>query len=142
VEAASEFLCSTQVQAAVFASSWFAKRTGSNHGARLARARGAQALDYWFGQLVSADADILGEELDDAQEAKLHLMLEGARGQDVHLEAFLRVVADDHGLEVGAKAREEPKSPMQARLRKKRRSRTGSRPKSATKLRPKSATRL
>ena len=88
---------------------------------------------------MSADAIVLGEELDDAQEAKLHLMLEGARGQDVHLEAFLRVVADDHGLEVGAK---EPKSPMQARLRKKRRSRTGSRPKSATKLRPKSATRL
>ena len=82
------------------------------------------------------------EELDDAHEAKLHLMLEGARGEDVHLEAFLRVVADDHSLEVGAKAREEPKSPMQARLRKKRRSRTGSRPKSATKLRPKSATRL
>ena len=26
---------------------------------------------------VSADADILGEELDDAHEAKLHLMLEG-----------------------------------------------------------------
>ena len=125
----------------MFASSWFAKRTGTNHEKRLARARGAQALDYWFGQLVSADADILGEELDDAQEAKLHLMLEGARGQDVHLEAFLRVVVDDHGLEVGAKAREEPKSPMQARLRKKRRSRTGSRPKSATKLRPKSATR-
>ena len=123
----------------MFASSWFAKRTGSHHGARLARARGAQALDYWFGQLVSADADVLGEELDDAQEAKLHLMLEGARGQDVHLEAFLRVVVDDHGLEVGAK---EPKSPVQARLRKKRRSRTGSRPKSATKLRPKSATRL
>ena len=92
---------------------------------------------------MSADAIVLGEELDDAQEAKLHLMLEGARGQDVHLEAFLRVVVDDHGLEVGAKAaREEPKSPMQARLRKKRRSRTGSRPKSATKLRPKSATRL
>ena len=124
----------------MFASSWFAKRTGTNHKQRLARARGAQALDHWFGQLVSADADILGEELDDAQEAKLHLMLEGARGQDVHLEAFLRVVVDDHGLEV--KAREEPKSPMQARLRKKRRSRTGSRPKSATKLRPKSATRL
>ena len=125
----------------MFASSWFAKRTGSRHGARLARARGAQALDYWFGQLVSADADILGEELDDAHEAKLHLMLEGARGEDVHLEAFLRVV-EDHNLEVDAKAREEPKSPMQARLRKKRRSRTGSRPKSATKLRPKSATRL
>ena len=101
------------------------------------------AVCCWFGQLVSADADVLGDyELEDAQEAKLHLMLEGARGEDVHLEAFLRVVADDHGLEVGAKAREEPKSPMQARLRKKRRSRTGSRPKSATKLRPKSATRL
>ena len=87
--------------------------------------------------MVSADADILGEELDDAQEAKLHLMLEGARGQDVHLEAFLRVV-EDHNLEVGAKAREEPKS----RLRKKRRSR--GRPKSATRgpsSRPKSATR-
>ena len=41
--------------------------------------------------MVSADADILGEELDDAHEAKLHLMLEGARGEDVHLEAFLRV---------------------------------------------------
>ncbi len=93
----------------MFASSWFAKRTGSSHEQRLARARGAQALDYWFGQLVSADADVLGEELDDAHEAKLHLMLEGARGEDVHLEAFLRVVADDHGLEVGAKAREEPK---------------------------------
>ena len=130
------------VQAAVFASSWFAKRTGTSHEQRLARARGAEAVSCWFGCLVSADAIVLGEELDDAQEAKLHLMLEGARGQDVHLEAFLRVVADDHGLEVGAKAREEPKSPMQARLRKKRRSRTGSRPKSATKLRPKSATRL
>ena len=136
-----ELWAALAVQAAVFASSWFAKRTGSDHGQRLARARGAQALDYWFGQLVSADADILGEELDDAHEAKLHLMLEGARGEDVHLEAFLRVVSDDHGLEVGAKAREEPTSPMQARLRKKRRSRTGSRPKSATKLRPKSATR-
>ena len=92
--------------------------------------------------MVSADADILGEELDDAHEAKLHLMLEGARGEDVHLEAFLRVVVDDHGLEVGSKAREEPKTPMQARLRKKRRSR--SRPKSATRgpsSRPKSATR-
>ena len=127
----------------MFASSWFAKRTGTNHGQRLTRARGAEAVSCWFGCLVSADAIVLGEELDDAQEAKLHLMLEGARGQDVHLEAFLRVVVDDHGLEVGAKAaREEPKSPMQARLRKKRRSRTGSRPKSATKLRPKSATRL
>ena len=65
-----------------------------------------------------------------------------AHNAEGNLEAFLRVVADDHNLEVGAKAREEPKSPMQARLRKKRRSRTGSRPKSATKLRPKSATRL
>ena len=71
-------------------------------------------------------------------------MLEGARGEDVHLEAFLRVVAYEHGLEVGAKAREEPNSPMQARMRKKRRSRTSSRPKSATRgpsSRPKSATR-
>ena len=100
------------------------------------------AVCCWFGQLVSADAEVLGDyELEDAQEAKLHLMLEGARGEDVHLEAFLRVV-EDHNLEVGAKAREEPKSPMQARLRKKRRSRSHGRPKSATKLRPKSATRL
>ena len=134
--------CSTQVQAAVFASSWFAKRTGTDHGARLARARGAQALDYWFGQLVSADADVLGEELDDAQERlEVHILAAGPLQHQVQL-CLVRVVADDHGLEVGAKAREEPKSPMQARLRKKRRSRTGSRPKSATKLRPKSATRL
>ena len=138
-----ELWAALAVQAAVLGSSWFAKRTGTDHSARLGRTRAAEAVCCWFGQLVSADADVLGDyELDDGQEAKLHLMLEGARGQDVHLEAFLRVVADDHGLEVGSKAREEPKSPMQARLRKKRRSRTGSRPKSATKLRPKSATRL
>ena len=138
-----ELSAALAVQAAVLGSSWFAKRTGTDHGARADRARGAQAVCCWFGSLVSADADVLGDyELEDAQEAKLHLMLEGARGEDVHLEAFLRVVADDHGLEVGAKAREEPKSPMQARLRKKRRSR--SRPKSATRgpsSRPKSATR-
>ena len=97
---------------------------------------GARSLAI-YGELRLREALML--ENDDKPHS---VMLEGARGQDVHLEAFLRVVVDDHGLEVAAKAREEPKSPMQARLRKKRRSRTGSRPKSATKLRPKSATRL
>ena len=98
---------------------------------------GARSLAI-YGELRLREALML--ENDDKPHS---VMLEGARGQDVHLEAFLRVVADDHGLEVGAKeAREEPKSPMQARSRKKRRSRSHGRPKSATKLRPKSATRL
>ena len=107
-EVVAELWAALAVQAAVLGSSWFAKRTGTDHSARLGRTRAAEAVCCWFGRLVSADADVLGDyELEDAQEAKLHLMLEGARGEDVHLEAFLRVVADDHGLEVGAKARED-----------------------------------
>ena len=121
---------------------------------RLARARGAQALDYWFGQLVSADADMLGEELDDAHEAKLHLMLEGARGEDVHLEAFLAGRGSDHRARGRGEGAKSPSAHAGAGLRKAAVAEIvlGSGPKSATKAaetrrstrrhsrRPKSAT--
>ena len=124
-----ELWAALAVQAAVFASSWFKKRTGTSHEQRLARAR-APGPDA-----RSADADILGEELDDAHEAKL------VRGRAARTCTSRRSCASwrTTTLEVGAKAREEPKSPMQARLRKKRRPRAASRNRATSSA--KSATR-